>query len=123
MKLPINKSFYTRLIFYFLFWQIYISFMGSYAPLGIEWLDWHTQRISNFVEFLKLNGYFSNYGFSIWSTCENCSLDKNLWDKNIYLTHLSFSYFPYLLINEFFGNNFFKININFYVFYYKSMDI
>ena len=40
----------------------------------------------------------------------NCSLDKNLWDKKIYLSNSFLSYLPYLFINEFLGNNFLNLH-------------
>ena len=107
--LQINKQMYLRLASYLLIWQIYILFMSVYAPLGTEWLPWHSQRIYNFSEYLNLNGYFSNYGFSIWSTCQNCILKAEFWANKIYLSSSFFSYFPYLLINNFFGGDNLKI--------------
>ena len=78
--------------------------MSTYAPLGAEWLPWHSQRIFNFSEYLNLNGYLSNYGFSIWSTCQDCSLNSEFWKNKIYLSSSFFSFFPYVLINDFFGS-------------------
>ena len=78
--------------------------MSTYAPLGTEWLPWHSQRIFNFSEYLNLNGYLSNYGFSIWSTCQDCSLNSEFWKNKIYLSSSFFSFFPYVLINDFFGS-------------------
>ena len=75
--------------------------MHFYAPLGIGWLDWHAQRIFNAVEFLKINGYFISYGFSIWDTCTDCSLEYIAWKDKIYLSVSSFSMLPYILINHF----------------------
>lgn len=83
--------------------------MSNYAPLGVNWLPWHFQRIFNFSEFLKLNGYFSNYGFSIWSTCTNCSLDPKEWSDKIYLSATFFNNFPYIFINHYFGSENLKI--------------
>ena len=60
--------------------------MQNYSPLGIDWLDWHYQRLNNVVQFLKINGYFTNYGFSIWTTVENCALDHQCWKNHIYLS-------------------------------------
>ena len=79
--------------------------MSLYAPLGNDWLEWHFQRMYNFSEYLSINGYFSNYGFSIWNKCVDClSSAEKLKDK-IYLTMNFFSYFPYVLINDFFGSS------------------
>jgi len=77
--------------------------MTSHAPLGTGWLAWHFQRVYNFSEYLKLNGYFSNYGFSIWSICKDCSLDLEQWSDKIYLS-ANFSFqLPYIFINHYFG--------------------
>ena len=79
--------------------------MSLYAPLGSNWLEWHFQRMYNFSEYLSINGYFSTYGFSIWDKCVDCSSSvENLKDK-IYLTSNFFQYFPYVLINDFFGSS------------------
>ena len=59
------NNLYIRFLVYFLVWNIYLSFMSSYAPLGVDWLDWHGQRLFNFSEYLNLIGYFLNYVFSI----------------------------------------------------------
>ncbi len=77
--------------------------MHFYAPLGIGWLDWHAQRIFNAVEFLKINGYLTSYGFSIWDTCSDCSLEYIAWKDKIYLSVSSLSMLPYILINHFGG--------------------
>ena len=104
-----HKQMYLRLTACILIWQIYIQFMSVYAPLGTEWLSWHSQRIYNFSEYLNLNGYFSSYGFSIWSTCQDCSLKSELWTNKIYLSSGFFSYLPYLIINNYFGGDSLKI--------------
>ena len=83
-----------RLLIYLSLWQLYLILMASHAPLGTDWLPWHFQRIYNFSEYLKLNGYFSNYGFSIWSSCKDCSLDAGNGENKIYL---SSHFFPHLL--------------------------
>ncbi len=100
-----QSSIYQRLISYFLIWLIYLLFMSSYAPLGTDWLTWHFQRIYNFSEYLSVNGYFSSFGFSIWSSCQDCSLVSDNWKNNIYLTLGIFSNFPYVLLNDFFGSD------------------
>jgi hypothetical protein len=82
--------------------------MSSYAPLGVDWLDWHGQRLFNFSEYLNLNGYFLNYGFSIMSTCEGCLLDVELWKNKIYHTITFISHLPAVLLNDFYGEFFFK---------------
>ena len=100
-----SNLFLIRFTFYFLFFLTYIFFMSSYAPLGIEWLPWHSQRIYNFSEFLALNGYFSNYGFSIWNKCESCSSDPENWKDRIYLSIPIFSNIFYVVFNDLFGGN------------------
>ena len=86
---------------YILIFITYVLFMYFYAPLGIGWLDWHAQRIFNAAEFLKINGYFLSYGFSIWDTCSDCSLEYKAWKDKIYLSVPSFSMLPHILINHF----------------------
>ena len=97
------KKTYFRLLIYLCLWQLYLTFMASHAPLGTDWLSWHFQRIYNFSEYLKLNGYFSNYGFSIWSTCKDCALNLEQWTDKTYLSGNFFSQFPYIFINHYFG--------------------
>lgn len=98
-----NKKIYSRLFIYFFIWQLYLIFMSNYGPLGTDWLPWHFQRIYNFSEYLKLNGYFSNYGFSIWSTCNDCGLSPQYEINKIYLSLNIFSNLPYVIINHYFG--------------------
>ncbi len=102
------NNLYIRFLVYFLVWNIYLTFMSSYAPLGVDWLDWHGQRLFNFSEYLNLNGYFLNYGFSIMSTCEGCLLDAELWKNKIYYTITFISHLPAVLLNDFYGEFFFK---------------
>ena len=97
------KKTYFRLLIYLSLWQLYLIFMASHAPLGTDWLPWHFQRTYNFSEYLKLNGYFSNYGFSIFSACKDCSLDLEKWNNKIYLSVTFFSQLPYIFINHYFG--------------------
>ena len=82
--------------------------MKLYSPLGIEWLDWHFQRLNNVVQHLKNNGYFTYYGFSIWSQIENCALELQCIKNNIYLSHLFFSKIFYIIIYEVFSENNFQ---------------
>ena len=98
-----NKKIYLRLIAYILIWQIYLTFMSIYAPLGTDWLPWHYKGVYNFSEYLKLNGYFSSYGFSVWSFCEDCPLTYESNKNQNYLTRNLFSLLPYVLINNYFG--------------------
>jgi len=98
-----------RLLIYLSLWQLYLIFMASHAPLGTDWLPWHFQRIYNFSEYLKLNGYFSNYGFSIWTSCKDCSLNVGLEENKIYLSSYFFSHLPYLTINHYLGEENLKL--------------
>ncbi len=104
-----QKHLYQRLIFYFLIWYVYLTFMSIYSPLGINWLDWHAQRIFNFSEFLKLNGFFSNYGFSVWSKCTDCVLYSDKFKGDIYLSFNLFANFPYVILNKYFGEDYLKL--------------
>jgi len=97
------KKTYFRLLIYLSIWQLYLIFMQSHAPLGTGWLPWHFQQIYNFSEYLKLNGYFSNYGFSIMSICKDCPLDSAYEENKIYLSFNIFSNLPYVIINHYFG--------------------
>ena len=92
-----------RIFTYILIFSAYILFMNIYAPLGISWQDYHAQRISNSVEFLKLNGYLSFYGYSIWDDCKDCALNASLWQEKIYFSTHAINLFPYLIINHFGG--------------------
>ena len=84
----------------------YSSFMTWHAPDGFGWHDYHAYRIFNSVEHLRLNGYLTNYGFSIWSSCTDCSLmDKN-WGDKIYLSWPALlGLWPYLTVNHFLGRD------------------
>jgi hypothetical protein len=104
-----SNKIYTRFFVYILIWQLYLSFMSVHAPLGTDWLSWHFQRIYNFSEYLKINGYLSSFGFSIWSKCEGCSLDFENWIEKIYLSINFFSFFPHIIINDFFGSDNLKL--------------
>ena len=92
-----------RVSIYASIFYIYILFISNYSILGSAWLDWHEQRILNAVQYLELNGFFSSYGYTIWTDCIDCSLDSKLWSEKIYLSAHGFSLLPYLIINYFFG--------------------
>ena len=94
---------FFRVTSYSLIFAGYLIFMNLYAPLGIGWLDWHGQRIFNATEFLKINGYLSSYGYSIWDTCNNCSLEYSNWKDKIYFSVHGISMIPYILPNHFGG--------------------
>jgi hypothetical protein len=92
-----------RLGSYLAIWFSYLNFISSHAPLGANWLSWHLQRIYNAVEYIKVNGYFSSYGFSIWSSCNDCSYEVSEWADKIYLSSSAFKLFPYSFLNHFWG--------------------
>ena len=77
--------------------------MSSYAPRGVNWLSWHLQRIYNAVEYVEVNGYFSSYGFSIWSSCQDCGYAVSEWAGKIYVSNTIFKLFPYSFLNHFWG--------------------
>ena len=92
---------YFRLLTYFSLWLLYIVFMSLYAPMGTSWIEWHYQRQINIIEFLKLQGYFSHYGFSISSNIKDAYLNVN---HSIYLSSLAIlSSWHYFIINLLFG--------------------
>ena len=92
-----------RLGSYLTIWISYLVFMAGSALRGVDWLSWHLQRIYNAVQYVKVNGYFSSYGFSIWSSCQDCGLSVSEWVDKIYVSGSVFKLFPYLFINEFWG--------------------
>jgi hypothetical protein len=92
-----------RLGSYFAIWFSYLNFMSSHAPRSIDWLPWHLQRIYNAVEYVKVNGYFSLYGFSIWSSCQDCGYAVSEWIDKIYLSSSIFKLLPYIFLNHFWG--------------------
>lgn len=94
---------YFRITAYIAIFIGYLGFMSLYAPLGITWLEWHGQRIFNATEFLRMNGYFNSYGFTIWDTCNNCSLEYSSWKDRIYFSVHGISMLPYILVNHFGG--------------------
>ena len=73
--------------------------MSINAPLGIGWLPWHLQRIYNATAYLDFNGFFSSYGFTIWTKCSDCSLSSTEWINQIYTSYHGFSLLPYWILN------------------------
>ena len=88
-----------RLGSYLAIWTSYLVFMAANTPRGVDWLSWHVQRIHNAVQYVKVNGYFSSYGFSIWSSCRDCGFSVSEWGDKIYLSGSVFKLLPYLFIN------------------------
>ena len=90
-----------RFVTYLLIFSTYVSFMNRYAPGGLGWEEYHSQRIFNAVEYLRLNGYWSAYGYSIWSSCTDCNLLAKQWEGQIYLSGLALiKLWPYILLNH-----------------------
>lgn len=93
-----TKNLFLRASIYFLMGATYMYYLSLFAPLGTNWLDWHAQKIFNASEYLRLNGYLSSFGFSVWSSCVDCSLSE--WEAELYLSAPSFHLIPYILINH-----------------------
>ena len=102
------NNIYLRLLFYLFVSNLYLFFMSINSPLGTDWLPWHSQRIFNFSEYLNINGFFYNYGFSIWEQDINLSFQPENFKNSIYLGANLFSQLPYVLLNKFFGENFLR---------------
>tara|TARA_B100000795_G_scaffold230016_1_gene187302 strand:- start:182 stop:1507 length:1326 start_codon:yes stop_codon:yes gene_type:complete len=101
-KEPVIKmSLLSRIFFYSLIFLGYLFFMSIYAPLGISWLDYHAERMTNAVNFLNLNG-FETFGFTVWSSCGDCILE-GLEENAMYSSLNGISLFPYILLNYFGG--------------------
>ena len=104
-----SKFLLIRLISYLTIFITYLFFMSIFSPLGVDWLDWHAQRLFNTVEFLKITGYFNSYGFSIWTICEDCNLNGPEWKNKIYISQTRIYLIPYIIINHLFGKEIFII--------------
>lgn len=84
-------------------YALFAVFQISYST---GWADYHAYRVFNSVEYLRLNGYFSSYGFSIWSSCIECNLSPDYWVGEIYSSGSALLLFwPYLIVNHFFGRD------------------
>lgn len=99
----LNSHYRLRLVSYLAIWLAYLAFMASHAPRGIGWLSWHLQRIYNAVQYLKINGYLSSYGFSVWSDCHDCSLAAFMSDDKIYVSFNALKLAPHIFLNHFWG--------------------
>jgi hypothetical protein len=103
-----SKKFATiqRILLYASVMLAYTLFMDFHSPGGFGWRDYHSYRIFNSIEYLKLNGYFSDFGFSIWTSCHDCDLTSSNWKEEIYLSQPAlFSLWPYLVVNHLFGSD------------------
>jgi len=98
-----NEEFWPRLLGYLSIGFLYLIFMESHAPQGVKWAAYHGQRIFNAVEYLRLHGYFSNYGYSVWTSCVNCDLTAKILSEKIYLSSSAMKLWPYILLNEWGG--------------------
>lgn len=99
----------ARFACYALVYLAYLAFMARHAPAGIDWVPYHGQRIFNAVEFLRLNGYFSSYGYSIWNSCVGCDLTSADLTNSIYLSNSALKLAPYIFMNEVGGKSFLLI--------------
>jgi hypothetical protein len=104
----LGDNIFSRIFLYATIWYIYIVFMGRHAPYGIEWADYHSQRLFNAIEYLRLNGYFTNFGFSIWSSCTDCDLSSPTWEEKIYLSGIALKLLPYIVLNSLGGEEAFR---------------
>jgi hypothetical protein len=82
--------------------------MGRYSPSGVAWVSYHGDRLFNSVEYLRLHGYFSNYGYSVWSSCSGCDLTSASWHGQIYLSYSALKFFPYIILNHFGSESVFR---------------
>jgi hypothetical protein len=99
----IRRVFY-RLASYLGLMLVYLYLMELHAPGGFGWQDYHAYRILNSVEYLRQNGYFANYGFSIWSSCSDCVLTSSVWENKVYLSGVALiQLLPYIAINVVLG--------------------
>lgn len=104
--MPKNFEALLRILLYASAMLAYTSFMGFQSPGGLQWHDYHTYRIFNSIEYLRLNGYFTDFGFSIWTSCQNCDLGSSSWSDKIYLSQPAlFQFWPYITVNHLFGRD------------------
>jgi hypothetical protein len=95
-----------RILLYASVMLVYSFFMGFQSPGGFGWHDYHAHRIFNSIEYLKLNGYFTDFGFSIWTSCQDCDLSWSIWKDKIYLSQPAlFQLWPYITVNHLFGRD------------------
>ena len=104
----LGDSIFLRIFVYAIIWYVYIVFMGRHAPHGIEWADYHSQRLFNAIEYLRLNGYFTNFGYSIWSSCTDCDLSSPTLAEKIYVSGSALKLAPYIFLNILGGEEVFR---------------
>jgi len=81
--------------------------MEQNASEGVQWAEYHAARVFNAVEFLRENGYFSFFGFSVHTSCTECLVENNWSSDKIYKSALAIAvYLPYILMNEVGGADF-----------------
>ena len=98
-----NPILVYRLLLYVGFAIGYVLFTALHMSNSVGWAEYHAYRVFNSVEYLRLNGYLASYGFSIWSSCINCSLSRDGWVDQIYLSGSTLlTFWPYLTVNHFF---------------------
>ena len=106
MMLESMRGAFFRLASYLVMTFLYVYFMELYAPGGLGWRDYHSFRIFNSIEYLRLNRYFTDFGFSIWTSCQNCDLGSSSWSDKIYLSQPAlFQFWPYITVNHLFGRD------------------
>jgi len=103
-----GDNIFLRIFVYVVIWCMYIVFMEQHAPHGVEWAAYHSQRLFNAVEYLRLNGYFTNYGYSIWSSCADCDFSSPTEAGRIYLSVSALRYAPYIILNSLGGEEVFR---------------
>jgi hypothetical protein len=103
-----SDNVFLRLFLYVTIWYVYIVFMGHHAPSGVEWAGYHSQRMFNAIEYLRLYGYFTNFGYSIWSSCTDCDLSSPTFAENIYVSATALKLAPYIILNNLGGEEAFR---------------
>ena len=70
LKKNLFYSKYFRLLFYLVLGLAYMCFMAKYAPLGVKWLPFHSERVINAVEHIINNSDFIRFGITSWSSMQ-----------------------------------------------------
>lgn len=76
--------------------------MALYAPLGLNWMDFHAERMLTGVSFLAENG-LSQFGFTMWQLCTDCVLEPGVTEGVYHSSLHAINISPYLLIYLFGG--------------------
>jgi hypothetical protein len=97
---------FLRISSYGIVFLAYLIFMSIYAPLGINWMDFHAIRIFNAVEFLREFGQDS-FGYTVWSVCKDCILESNVSETAVLYGNMhGINLFPYFIMNYIGGKDF-----------------